>query len=167
MLGSTPDISAYVMFDWYQLVWYHEPKAQFPYEKKVMGRWIGTADTCTDLMAYSIVDVEGHSFSVIKEIVDHRKNGHALLKDDGFIIMKSGQQKLKCTTQGWDHLFKLGDGMTAWIPLKDLKESMPVQVAEYTIGNKIAEEPAYAWWIQDVLRCRDHIISKVKSQYWK
>ena len=43
------------MFDWYQLIWYHEPKAQFPYEKKVMGQWISTADTCTDLMAYSII----------------------------------------------------------------------------------------------------------------
>ena len=75
---------------------------------------------------YSQVDVKRHSFSVIKEIVDHCKDGHALSKDDGFIIMKSGQQKLKHTTQGWDHLCELGDGMTAWIPLKDLKEPMPV-----------------------------------------
>jgi hypothetical protein len=54
-----------------------------------------------------------------------------------------------------------------WIPLKDLKESMPVQVAEYAIANKIAEEPAYAWWVQDVLRHCDHIISEAKIQYWK
>ena len=59
VLGSTPDISAYAMFNWYQLVWYHEPEAQFPYEKKVMGRWIGTSDSCMDLMAYSIVTQSG------------------------------------------------------------------------------------------------------------
>ena len=113
---------------------------------------------------YSHVDVKGCSFSVIKEIVDHHhKDGHALLKDNGFIVMQSGQQKLKRTTQGWDHLCKLGDGTTAWIPLKDLKESMPVQVTEYAIANKIAEEPAYAWWIRDILRCHDRIISKLKS----
>ena len=47
VLGSTPDILAYTMFDWYQ--WYHEPEAQFPYEKKVMGQWVGTANSCTDL----------------------------------------------------------------------------------------------------------------------
>ena len=40
MLGSTPDILAYAMFNWYQPVWYHEPEAQFPYEKKVKGQWV-------------------------------------------------------------------------------------------------------------------------------
>jgi hypothetical protein len=45
VFGSTPDVSAYAMFNWYQLIWYHEPEAQFPYEKKVMGQWISTADT--------------------------------------------------------------------------------------------------------------------------
>jgi hypothetical protein len=59
VLGLTPDILAYLMFNWYQPVWYHEPEAQFPYEKKVMGQWIGTTDTCTDLMAYSIVTQSG------------------------------------------------------------------------------------------------------------
>ena len=91
---------------------------------------------------YSQVDAEGHSFSMIKEIINHCKDGHALSKDDGFIVMKSGQRKLKCITQGWDHLCELGDGTTAWIPLKDLKESMLVQVTEYTIANNIAEELA-------------------------
>ena len=55
VLGSTPDILAYAMFDWYQLLWYHKPEAQFPYKKKTMGQWIGTANSCMDLMAYSIV----------------------------------------------------------------------------------------------------------------
>ena len=59
VLGSTPDLLAYAMFDQYQPVWYHKPEAQFPYEKKVMGQWIGTADSCMDLMAYSIVTRSG------------------------------------------------------------------------------------------------------------
>ena len=40
---------------------------------------------------YSQMDAEGHSFSMIKEIIDQHKDGHALSKDDGFIITKSGQ----------------------------------------------------------------------------
>ena len=40
---------------------------------------------------YSQMDAEGHSFPVIKEIINHHMDGHALSKDDGFIIMKSGQ----------------------------------------------------------------------------
>ena len=79
------------------------------------------------------------------------------------MMTKSGQRQWKCTKQGWNHLCELGDGTTTWILLKDLKESMPVQVVEYAIANRIAEEPAYAWWVHNVLRCCDHIISKVKS----
>ena len=43
VLGTTPDISIYLLFDWYQVVWYHEPIAQFPFSKKVLGRWLGLA----------------------------------------------------------------------------------------------------------------------------
>jgi hypothetical protein len=51
------------------------------------------------------------------------------------------------------------DGSTDWIPLKDLKEANPIEVAEYAVANKIAEEPA--------LRRRDRAIKKVKStKYW-
>ena len=315
--GSMPDILAYAMFNWYQPIWYHMPKAQFPYKKKVMGQWIGMADSCTDLMAYSIVtstglvimrksvwgvskeelatdsvreqltlldegikirignqikndkaaraagydqdeildglfndkedfiaelmepelttpeandytleaydeyltakvmfphggesaralvktrkhdamgrpirkkapgqlmldtrmyevefpnglteavmvnliaenlysqvDVEGHTFSVIKEIVDHHKDGHALSKDDGYLWMKLGQKRLKWMTRGWDLLCELGGQTTTWILLKDIKELMPVQVAEYAIANKLADEPAFVWWVRNVL----------------
>jgi hypothetical protein len=37
--------------------------------------------------------------------------------------------------------------MTDWLPLKDLKESYPVQVAEYAVANKFAKQPAFAWWV--------------------
>jgi hypothetical protein len=36
------------------------------------------------------------------------------------------------------------DGTTIWAFLKDLKESNPVEVAEYAIANSIATEPAFA-----------------------
>jgi hypothetical protein len=51
--------------------------------------------------------------------------------------------------------------------MKDLKESNPVEVAEYAVGNGIAEEPAFKWWVSDVLRKRNIIIKKVKSRYWR
>ena len=59
------------------------------------------------------------------------------------------------------------DGSSDWVSLKDLKESNPIEVVEYAVANKIAEEPAFAWWVRDVLRRRDRIIKKVKStKYW-
>lgn len=58
------------------------------------------------------------------------------------------------------------DGTTSWLPLKDLKDSNPIELAEYAVANKVSEEPAFAWWVRDTLRRRDHFIKKVKSCYW-
>lgn len=331
VLGSTPDISAYSMFDWYEPVWFYEPEAKFPYEKKCLGMWIGVEEASVDLMAFRIlkdtgkpivrksvwavshdelattevqeaiarlkeailqklgdtlkdtevdpeimgclpevpeylfdeeedtvdpedpdatkpeaddftpeaydqyltaevmlphggemaqarvisrkrdadgnligtrnpnpildtrlyeveypdgsteavtanliaenlyaqVDEEGRSFAILGDIVDHRTNGHALSKDDGFEISSNGQRRPRRTTRGWELQVEWKDGSTDWVPLKDLKESNPVELAEYAVANKIVEEPAFAWWVRQVLRRRDRIIKKVKSRYWK
>ena len=44
------------------------------------------------------------------------------------------------------------DGMSDWVSLQDMKESFPIQTAEYAVVNKIVEEPAFAWWIKDILK---------------
>jgi hypothetical protein len=44
------------------------------------------------------------------------------------------------------------NGMRQWIDLKILKESNPVQVAEYVTARNIADKPAFAWWVSYVLR---------------
>jgi Zn-dependent M32 family carboxypeptidase len=45
--------------------------------------------------------------------------------------------------------------------------SNPLEVAEYAVCNKIAEQPAFAWWVNTVLRKRDRIIKKAKTvQRW-
>ena len=43
----------------------------------------------------------------------------------------------------------------------------PVEAAKYAVANKIDDQPAFAWWVQQVLRKRNRIIKKVKSRYWK
>jgi hypothetical protein len=92
----------------------------------------------------SQVDDEGQSYSVLSEIVDHRTNGHAISKDDGFVEGRYGKRHLRITTQGWDLQVKWRDGSTTWVPLlSELKESNPpVEDAEYAVANKIAEELA-------------------------
>jgi len=59
ILGYTPDISAYSKFDWYQPVWYLKPDAHYPHQKKVLGHWIGVAESCSNLMAYRILEPNG------------------------------------------------------------------------------------------------------------
>ena len=49
--------------------------------------------------------------------------------------------------------------------MKDIKDSYPVKLAEYTVENIILDEPAFAWWVKFVLRKRDRIISKTQ-RYW-
>ena len=47
--GNTPDISLYAQFDWYEYVWYYDPVVQFPFEKKLLGRWLGVAESSTNI----------------------------------------------------------------------------------------------------------------------
>jgi len=113
------------------------------------------------------MDSEGNQFLLLEEIIDHKKDKSAIPIEDGFIMTKSGNKVAKKTTRGWKLLAKFKDGSMEWLPLKDLKDSYPVELAEYAVGNALTHEPAFNWWVRKVLRKRDRIISKVKSRYWK
>ena len=54
-----------------------------------------------------------------------------------------------------------------FITVKDLKDSYPVQLANYVVANGIQEKPTFSWWIPYTLKKRTAIISKVKSKYWE
>ena len=58
------------------------------------------------------------------------------------------------------------DGSTNWVSLKDIKESYTVKVAEFALAIRISMEPAFAWWVEFVLKKRNRILAKVKSKYW-
>jgi hypothetical protein len=124
-----------------------------------------TANTIAENM-YSQVDTDGRSYLLLSEIIDHHADGKAVRKDDGEELTKDGQVRPRHTTQGWKLLVSWKDGSTSWVPLKDLENSFPVELAEYALVNKIIEEPAFAWWAKHILRKRDRIIKKVKSRYW-
>ena len=87
-------------------------------------------------------------------------------KDDGFKITRDGKEHPRQTTKGWKLLVNWKDGTSSWVPLKDLMEAYPIQVAEYDLANKILEEPAFAWWAQHILKKHDQIIHIVKLRYW-
>ena len=48
-----------------------------------------------------------------------------------------------------------------------MKESNPVDVAEYVTAREIQDEPAFAWWVPYTLRKRDIIVSAVSSRVRK
>ena len=60
---------------------------------------------------------------------------------DTYIVMKNGTKRMRQTTVGWKFLVKWANGSRQWIDLKNLKESSPVQVAEYAMARDIGDEP--------------------------
>jgi hypothetical protein len=69
--------------------------------------------------------------------------------NDGFEITTESQQQRHwhTKTREWKLLVIWKDGLTSsWVPLMDLKESFPVQVAAHAVVHKIMEEPDFAWW---------------------
>ena len=55
------------------------------------------------------------------------------------------------------------DGSYEWIHLSDLKESNPVNVAEYAKACGLANEPAFAWWVPYTLKKKTAILKAVNS----
>jgi hypothetical protein len=99
----------------------------------------------------------------MKEISDHRKDETTGPVSDRWVIMKNARKFQKKTTRRWQLLVEWKEGGSDWIGLRNLKESYPVEVAEYAKANKIAEEPAFAWWVNKVIHQQNRIIAKVKS----
>ena len=112
---------------------------------------------------FAQVDDEGNRFVMLESIVDHRTDGNEIKKDDAFIMSHNGGRRRKQTTRGWEILLQWKDGSYTWETMKDVKGSYPVQLAEYVHQRKVSEKPAFAWWVPHVLKKRNRIISKVKS----
>ena len=115
---------------------------------------------------FAQIDDDGNRQVLMDDIIGHRSNEHAVKQQDAFIITKMGTKRRKETTKGWELLIRWKDGGTDWIALKDVKESYPVQVAEYAVLAHISEEPAFTWWASSVLKKHNRIIAKIKSKYW-
>ena len=109
------------------------------------------------------VDNEGNQYLLLQEITDHRKDNSAIPISDGTVQSSNGTVKPKVMTRGWFLLVQWHDGSTSWERLADLKQSNPIEVAEYAVVNRLVEEPAFKWWVPHVIKRRNRIISKVKS----
>ena len=97
----------------------------------------------------------------------HSKDKGAIEKKDRWLVMKRGNRVQSKTTIGWKFLCDWKDGYQTWLTMKLLKESNPVEVAEYVKARNINDDPAFAWWVPYTLRNRDRIISAVNSRVRK
>jgi hypothetical protein len=115
---------------------------------------------------YAMCDTEGNQYLLLSGIVDHRKDQSALDREDVYIKHGSNRQ-LKMTTKGWKLCVEWKDSSTSWERLADLKESNPVELADYAVAHGIDTEPAFAWWVPFTLKRRNRIIAAVNSRYHK
>ena len=81
---------------------------------------------------------EGHHYQVLTEVTDHKRDASAIAKVDGFIKSSSVNLHRKRTTSGWKILVEWKDGSVDWFPLKDHRQSNPVELAEYAVTNEIS-----------------------------
>jgi hypothetical protein len=116
---------------------------------------------------YAQVDDEANTCQLLSEIVDHTKDRTVIDVSDGMITSRNGNVKPKITMKGWWLVVIWKDQFTSWVPLKDLKASNPVELAEYAVVNHKVLEPAFKWWVSDMFCKQNCIISKVKKKYWR
>ncbi len=94
-----------------------------------------TANTITTNM-WAQCDMDGNQHLLMQDIVDHKTNEHAVTIADQYIT-KDGRRHMRRTTQGWHLCVQWKNGSTSWERLADLKESHPVDVAEFAVSRGI------------------------------
>jgi hypothetical protein len=82
-------------------------------------------------------------------------------------IKHGSNNKVRKTTKGWHLCVECKDGTTSWELLADLKESNPVEVAEYAATKILLNTPAFIWWAPHMLQKRTRSIAAVTKRYHK
>ena len=116
---------------------------------------------------YDQVDRDGYSLTTFDCIVRHEKTDEAVPKSLQMLKTKSGQERKRKSTNGWKFLIWYHDGSEHWVPLKTLKETNPIEVAEYVIARGLDLEPAFDWWVPYTMRKRDLVVSSINSRIRK
>jgi hypothetical protein len=117
---------------------------------------------------YTQCNTEGNQYLLLNEIIDWQKDESKAVKpEDKFVHSHNGNQHYRKMTKGWKLCIKWKDGTTSWEGLTDLKESYPIEVAEFAVSRDIHDEAAFAWWVPYVLAKCNQIISAVNRCYQK
>ena len=71
-----------------------------------------------------------------------------VVKGSGYVVDHNGRRRFCKTTAGIKLQVALRSGdkiIKTWLPLKDLKESNPFQVAEFAKARGLDKKPAFKW----------------------
>ena len=99
---------------------------------------------------------------MMDSIVGYQKNNKDTSVSSHEVVHR-GRSFMWRSTVGWQIYVQWRYGLPSWQALKDLKESHPVDTAEYAVAQKICHDTEFNWWIRAVLKKRLRIISLVKK----
>jgi hypothetical protein len=101
---------------------------------------------------YTQCNAEGNPYLLLDEICNWRRDNNATdARDDMYVYSHNNNQQYQKTMKGWKLCAKWKDGMTSWHQLAGLKDSYPIEVAEFAVTQGIHDEPAFIWWVPYVL----------------
>ncbi len=113
---------------------------------------------------YAQCDPDGNQYVLLDSIIDHKRLDSAIRPSEQKVVRPNGHTYLKHSTIGWQLCCQWKDGSTSWESLTDLKDSHPIETAEYAVTKGLHHEPAFNWWVPHVLKKRDQIICLVRKQ---
>ena len=126
----------------------------------------GIGSLCDRTIFFAQCDSEGNQYLLRAGIVDHKKDQSAVEEEDMYIKYGSNMQPRK-TTKGWSLCIEWNDGSTSRECLANLKESNPMEVADYALVHGLEAEPAFAWWVPFTFKRRNRIIASINKRYHK
>ncbi len=121
-----------------------------------------TANAIVQAM-YAQCNINGSEYLILECFVDAKKD-HAAISLDKQKSAQNGQEYMCHTTLGWHIRCQWKDSSTSWEKLSDVKESHPLQMAEYAVAMGVDHEPSFNCWIPHTLKKRDGIIALVKKR---
>ena len=111
------------------------------------------------------VDLDGVALKLMDGVVDHKVDcALAVSKADKWVYHCHGRQRQHTTTIGWWLLVRWKDENETWMKLSEMKESYPIETAEYAISRGTDDEPAFLWWVGPTLKRRKAIITALKTR---
>ena len=87
-------------------------------------------------------DIDGNQYQLLEAIIDHKSSEHSVQCADGVVVVVNGCKHMQKSTKGYQLCIKWEDGSTSWEQLADIKESNPIEGAEYSVARGIDKEPA-------------------------
>ena len=109
------------------------------------GKEAALPDNTISQSMYARCDANGNQYVMFDSIVGFRRSKSALCYADQRVIKKDGQHFIRRLTAGWQLCVQWKDGSTSGEKLSDLKESHPIECAEYDVAQNLQAEPVFNW----------------------